>query len=59
MESLAVLDAHITARWWHDTKTGPQAVRRNADDVQSVAADNAFQDWHTGYETAAHDVEQL
>jgi len=46
-------------RWKHDTKTGPQVVRRNADDLQSVAADNGFQDWHTEYEIAAHDVEYL
>ncbi len=25
-ESLAVLDVHISARWKHDTKTGPQVV---------------------------------
>jgi len=36
VESLAVLDVHIAARWKHDTKTGPQVVRRNADDLQSV-----------------------
>ncbi len=48
MESLAVLDVHITARWKHDTKTGPQVV-----------ADNGFQDWHTEYEIAAYDVEYL
>ncbi len=28
VESLAVLDVHITAQWKHDTKTGPQVVRR-------------------------------
>jgi IS5 family transposase len=59
VESLAVLDVHIAARWKHDTKTGPQVVRRNADDLQSVAADNGFQDWHTEYEIAAYDVEYL
>jgi len=59
IESLAVLDVHITARWKHDTKTGPQVVRRNADDLQSVAADNGFQDWHTEYEISALDVEYL
>ncbi|TMT81729.1 IS5 family transposase [Haloterrigena sp. H1] len=59
IESLAVLDVHITARWKHDTKTGPQVVRRNADDLQSVVADNAFQDWHTEYEISALDVEYL
>jgi len=47
VESLAVLDVHITARWKHGTKTGLQVVRRNADDLQSVAADNGFRDWHT------------
>ncbi len=31
----------------------------NADDLQSVAADNGFQDWHTEYEIAAYDVEYL
>ena len=56
VESLAILDVHIAARWKHDTKTGPQVVRRNADDLQSVVADNGFQDWHTEYEIAAHDV---
>jgi len=54
--SLAVLDVHITARWRHDTKAGPQVVRWNADDLQSVAADNEFQDWHTEYEISAYDV---
>jgi len=29
------------------------------DDLQSVAADNGFQDWHSGYEIASHDVEYL
>jgi len=52
-----VLDVHIAARWKHDTKT--QVVRRNADDLQSVVADNGFQDWHTEYEIAAYDVEYL
>ncbi|WP_254280610.1 IS5 family transposase [Haloarcula marina] len=59
VESLAVLDVHITERWKHDTKTGPQVVRRNADDLQSVVADNGFQDWHTEYEIATYDVEYL
>ena len=57
--SLAVLDVHIAARWKHDTKTGPQVVRRNADDLLTVAADNGFQDWKTEYEIAALDVEYL
>ena len=42
VESLAVLDVHIAARWKHDTKTRPQVVRRNADDLLTVAADNGF-----------------
>jgi len=59
VESLAVLDVHIAARWKHDTKTGPQVVRRNAEDLLTVAADNGFQDWKTEYEIAALDVEYL
>ena len=31
----------------------------DVDDLQSVAADNGFQDWHTEYEIAAYDVEYL
>ena len=34
-------------------------MRRNADELQSVAADNGFQDWHTEYEIAAHDIDYL
>ncbi len=59
VESLAVLDVHIAARWKHDTKTGPQVVRVSADDLLTVAADNGFQDWKTEYEIAALDVEYL
>ena len=59
VESLVVLDVHIAARWKHYTETGLQIVRRNADNLQSVAGDNGFQDWHTEYEIAAHDVEYL
>ena len=59
VESLAVLDVHITARWRHYTKTGPEVVHRNTDDLQSVVADNGFQDWHTEYEIAAYEVEYL
>ncbi|EMA07272.1 IS5 family transposase [Haloarcula marismortui] len=58
-ESLAVLDVHISARWKHDTKTGPQVVRRNADDLLSVAADKAFHNWVMKYELYAHGVEPL
>jgi len=58
-ESLAVLDVHISARWKHDTKTGPQVVRRNADDLPSVAADKACHNWITKYEFYALGVEPL
>ncbi|MCQ4334778.1 transposase [Natronomonas sp. F2-12] len=58
-ESLAVLDVHCCIEREHDTKAGPRVVRRNADDLRAVAADNGFQDWHTEYEIAAHDVEYL
>ena len=58
-ESLAVLDVQCYAQWRHDTRTGPQVVRRNADDLLSVAADNAFQDWHTEYEYYTLGVEPL
>jgi len=34
-------------------------VHRNADDLQSVGADNGFQDWHTEYEITAYEVEYL
>ena len=58
-ESLAVLDVQWYAQRRHDTKTGPQIVRRNADDLHTVAADNGFQDWHTEYEIAALDLDYL
>jgi len=58
-DSLAVLDVQCYIERKHDTKTGPQVVRRNADDLRVVAADNGFQDWHTEYEIAALDVEYL
>ena len=58
-ESLAVLDVHSSARWKHDTKTGPQVVRRNAEDLLSVAADKAFHNWITKYEFHALGVEPL
>ena len=58
-ESLAVLDVHCCIRREHDTKAGPRVVRRNADDLRAVAADNGFQDWHSEYEIAALDVEYL
>ena len=58
-ESLAVLDVHCCIEREHDTKAGPRVVRRNADDLRTVAADNGFQDWHTEYEIAALDIEYL
>jgi IS5 family transposase len=58
-ESLAVLDVHCCIEREHDTKAGPRVVRRNADDLRSVAADNGFQDWHTEYEIAALDIDYL
>src|SRR6056297_631664 len=58
-ESLAVLDIHISARWKHDTKTGPRVVRAPADDLLSTAADKAFHNWHTKYEFHALGVEPL
>ena len=58
-ESLAVLDVHCCINRQHDTKAGPRVVRRNADDLRSVAADNGFQDWHVEYEIAAHDIDYL
>ena len=58
-ESLAVLDVQCYAQWRHDTRTGPQIVRRNADDLHTVAADNGFQDWHTEHEIAALDIDYL
>jgi IS5 family transposase len=59
VESLAVIDVHISARWKHDTKTGPQVVRRNADDLLSVAADKAFHNWISKYECYALGVDPL
>jgi len=41
-ESLAVLDVHCCIEREHDTKAGPRVVRRNADDLRAVAADNGF-----------------
>jgi len=58
-ESLAVLDVHCCIEHEHDTKAGPRVVRRNADDLRAVVADNGFLDRHTEYEIAAHDVEYL
>ena len=43
-ESLAVVDPQYSGEWKHDTRFGPQVVRRNADDLPSVAADKGFHD---------------
>ncbi len=56
-ESLAVLDVHCCIEREHDTKAGPRVVRRNADDLRAVVADNGFQDWHTEYELSAYDLD--
>ena len=57
--SLVVQDVQCSVQWKHDTKLGPQVVRRNADDLLSVAADKAFQDWHTSFEFYTLDVDPL
>ena len=54
-----MLDVHCCIEREHDTKAGPRVVRRNADDLRSVAADNGFQDRHTEYEIAALDIDYL
>ncbi|ELZ21454.1 putative transposase [Natrinema limicola JCM 13563] len=56
-ESLAVLDVHCCIEREHNTKAGPRVVRRNADDLRAVVADNGFQDWHTEYELSAYDLD--
>jgi IS5 family transposase len=58
-ESLAVLDLQCSVEWKHDTKLGPQVVRRNADDLLSVAADKGFQDWMSKFEFYTLDVDPL
>jgi len=58
-ESLAVLDVHYCIGREHGTKAGPRVVRRNADDMRAVAADNGFHDWYSEYGIAALDVEYL
>ncbi len=56
-ESLAALDVQCHAQWRHDTKAGPQVVRVPADDLNTVAADNGFQDWHSEYECYSLGIE--
>ena len=58
-ESLAVLDVHCCIEREHDTKAGPQVVRRNADDLRAVAADTGFQDWKSKFEFYALGVDPL
>ena len=58
-ESLAVLDVHCCIEREHDTKAGPGVVRRNADDLRAVVADNGFQDWHTEYELSGLDLDYI
>jgi len=40
-------------------KAGPRTVRRTADDLRAVTADNGFQDWHAKYEIAALNLDCL
>ena len=58
-ESLAVLDVHCSAKWRHDTILGRKLVRRNADELVSVAADKAFHNWPIRYEYMAESIEPL
>jgi len=58
-QSLAVLDLHCSIHWKDDTKAGPQVVRRNADDLLSVAADKAFHSWTNTFELYTLGVESL
>jgi IS5 family transposase len=58
-ESLAVLDLQCSVHWKDDTKIGLQVVRRNADDLLSVAADKAFHSWVNTFELYTLDVDPL
>ena len=58
-ESLAVLDLQCSVEWKHDTRLGPQVVRRNADDLLSIAADKGFHDWMSKFEFYTLDVDPL
>jgi IS5 family transposase len=58
-ESLAVLDLQCSIHWKHDVKAGPQIVRRNVDDLLSVAADKAFHSWTNTFEFYTLDFEPL
>ena len=59
VESLAVLDVHCSVKWRHDTILGRKLVRRNADELASVAADKAFHNWLIRYEYWAESIEPL
>lgn len=58
-QSLAVLDLHCCIKRLHDTKAGPKIITRNIDKIKSVAADKAFQDWHTELKYQAHNIKPL
>ena len=58
-ESLAVVDLQCSVKWKYDTRLGPQVVRRNADDLLSVAAGKGFQDWMEKFEFYTLDVDPL
>ncbi|EMA47316.1 transposase IS4 family protein [Halococcus morrhuae DSM 1307] len=54
-----MLDLQCSVEWKHDTKLGLQVVRRNADDLLSVAADKEFHDWMGKFEFYTLDVDPL
>jgi IS5 family transposase len=43
-DTLSVVDIHCTTTKKHDTKVGEQVIKRNADDLLSVAGDKGY-DW--------------
>ena len=51
------MDLQCSVEWRHDTRLGPQVVRRNADDLLSVAADKGLQDWMGKFEFHTLDVD--
>lgn len=59
VESLAVLDVHCSVKWRHDTILGRKLVRRNTNELLSVAADKAFHNWSIRYEYWAESIEPL
>jgi len=54
-----MLTDNCCVRRKHDMKAGPRTVRRTADGLRAVAADNGFQDWHSKYEIAALNLDYL